>query len=463
MTFALLVESAIRSLLLGAGVWTILKLVRLRDSGSETVIWTTVLIAALLMPQLTQALPIGIRMHVPSLFTATRQTPVLVISLLPANPNAVPQADIATALWTWLAAHSHILVWGTYLLVVGVGVSRLIIGLVFTIRLYQCAVPIDQVWATGWRIRASTKLTGPVSFGPFILLPADYNDWSQLKLAAVLAHEQSHVGRGDFFIQLLACLHRIFFWFSPFAWWLQAHLCALAETASDEAAVRLINDRATYAEILIEVSRKAQGIPALVAMAKGPNVYLRLDHILEDAPPERCLGKRTRILAAAAIISAAGILASANAEVPPASLSHTFLVSEPSNIHQPREIAARTVMSNNQVTPANTRLPMALIVSQATLRQIPAPPVSTAQENQAAPERQEHAIDSQVGAPRNIASAAAKQDNSDFTYNPRALLDGPSTVLLPAIIPVKRDEHGTPGTSVPAVILNLNSPTGADN
>jgi hypothetical protein len=62
----------------------------------------------------------------------------------------------------------------------------------------------------------------------------------------------------------------------------------------------------------------------------------------------------------------------------------------------------------------------------------------------------------------NTASAAS-QPGGDFTYNPRALLDGQSAVLLPAIIPVRRDDQGTKASAAPTVILNVNSPDGAAN
>ena len=63
----------------------------------------------------------------------------------------------------------------------------------------------------------------------------------------------------------------------------------------------------------------------------------------------------------------------------------------------------------------------------------------------------------------NTASAASQPGGSDFTYNPRALLEGQSAVLLPAIIPVRRDDHGTKASAAPTVILNVNSPDGASN
>jgi hypothetical protein len=118
----------------------------------------------------------------------------------------------------------------------------------------------------------------------------------------VLAHEECHIRRGDFFIQLLASVHRALFWFSPFAWWLQKKLGELAETASDAAGAQRIGDPASYAEILVDVTREARRrpVPAAVAMAHGPGLAKRVDHILTP-PAGRALGAAGRATALAAV------------------------------------------------------------------------------------------------------------------------------------------------------------------
>jgi hypothetical protein len=457
MTLALLLASALRAAVLGAIVWSALKILRLRDSGTETIIWTVVLAASLLMPLMAQAVPAVI--HIPLLWPHMRVAgqPVLEVALVSGGHIVDPSLG---PLWhglQWFGRHGLQLSWCAYALITLAGLARLGLGLIFTARLYRASQPVEAPWANNRRIRSSNRITGPVSCGSWIILPEDYPDWSAKKLAAVLAHEQAHLDRGDFFIQLLAVVYRILFWFSPFAWWLQAHLCALAETASDEAAVRLINDRATYAEILLDVSRKVRGTAVFTAMAKGPNIRLRLDHILKDAPAERRLGRWARILAATAILPVAGLLASANAEIPPALPLHASLVAEP--FHADRDW--RTVMSNPDLTSGRIPSRTPLVVSQAKEKPVPLAPAGTM--HPGALEQAEPARDSMSGAPVNTALAASGPGGSDFTYNPRALLDGQSAVLLPAIIPVRRDEHGTKASAAPTVILNINSPDGAPN
>ncbi len=386
MTLGLLLDSALRSLLLGAMVWTLLRVLRLRDSRTELVIWVSVLIAALCMPLLIKALP-GIALpsvsfswvsH--SLFHAKAGPPVVIVISTSAEPAAWPLHA-----WAWLTAHNHILLWSGYGSFVLVSLARLITGLFLTARLYGAANPIETSWAAGKAIRASAAVSGPISFGRRILLPADYAEWPQTKLLAVLAHEQNHVERGDFFILLLAALHRAVFWFSPFAWWLQARLCALAETASDEAAAQLLDDRATYAEILLDVSQRARRIPALIAMARGPDIHWRVDRILDEAPA-RTLGLRTRMLGAAAILPAACLIASAHAAIPAA----------------PR-----------------------LINSFPTARvETATPTVTAAAQRSVTP----------AARPRKIKVAKAVPAEPDVTYNPRALLDDPEAAVLPMLV-----------------------------
>jgi hypothetical protein len=255
----LLLESALRSLLLGLLVWTVLKLVRMRDTGTETIVWTVVLIIALSMPLLSRHLPV-LRLALPHPWAAGAAATVY-------EPltGALPPAPLRA----WLKSHGQLLLLSTYSVGLLAGLLRRITGLLLTLRLYRRAIPVAADWARGRPVRASATLTSPASLGGTILLPADYRAWSAIKREAVLAHEEAHIARGDFFVQLAASLHCTVFWFSPFAWWLQSKLADIAETASDAAAVRRLNDRVTYAEILLEVARRARPSPLMVGMAKG--------------------------------------------------------------------------------------------------------------------------------------------------------------------------------------------------
>ncbi len=283
----LLLQSALRALLLGACIWSLLRALRLRDARTETSVWTLVLLVSLAMPLLMP--------------WAEARLPGLP---LPAQPLAAQQPSAPTA-WAWLGAHAA-LFRALYLAMAAALLARLALGLVLGLGLWRRAVPI----APGLRI--SPALRSPMVFGGGILLPPQWQDWDPARRDAVLAHEQCHVRRGDFFLQLGARIYCALFWFSPFSWWLLRELCVLAESASDAAAVRRMGDRASYAELLLEVARQARPMAALVAMAKGPDIAWRVDRIL-DGGPERALGGWVRGIAAATVLAASLGIAGAHA------------------------------------------------------------------------------------------------------------------------------------------------------
>lgn len=394
----LLLDSAVRSLLLGSAVWACLKVARLRDTRTETAIWTAVLIAALAMPLLSQ--------HVPGL--------VLPVPHLPAA--RVPGATTAAATPTASATAAFFM--AAWLLGFSVCAIRLAIGLLLTVQLYRRAMPVEDAWVQARNVRISAELNSPVSLAGAILLPADYREWSAAKRSAVLAHEEAHIARGDFFVQLGASIHCALFWFSPFAWWLRAKLSAIAETASDEAAIQRLNDRATYAEILVEVSRRAQKSPLLVAMAKTSVIQQRIEHILSEAPM-RCLNLPQRMLSVAVLAMLAIAVAGARAAVEP------IAVSPPSAAARGALTSAETATATNAATGAATgaKSPAARTSRQRALDSTPARIVRPAQDVNELPE-----------------SSSVTPDSAGHTYNPRALLD-PVYTPRPDYVPAATIVH----------------------
>jgi beta-lactamase regulating signal transducer with metallopeptidase domain len=289
----LLLESALRSLLLGLLVWAALKLTRVRDSATESIAWTFVLVVALCMPLLSHYLP-RLVIAVPHLSAPPP---------LPAGAQ-LSAADQASPTLIRLGRQLRWLVLPVYALGLMVCLTRLVIGLVLTFRLYLSTAPVQADWARGRRIRVSAALKSPASLAQTILLPADFPCWSAAKRQAVLAHEAAHIARRDFFVQLAASVHCALFWFSPFAWWLRAKLTEVAEVASDEAAARHLNDPLLYAEILLEVARGARGAPLIIAMAKGPLIQQRIDRLLCGASnPNLSLPSRMIVVAGLTLVA----------------------------------------------------------------------------------------------------------------------------------------------------------------
>jgi beta-lactamase regulating signal transducer with metallopeptidase domain len=370
MMLSLLLDSALRSLLLGTAVWALLKLARLCDTRTETAVWTGVLVVALSMPILSR--------YVPALILTVPRLPNSLP--LPALQALGPSAASSTHGGD-LLGHASVAILVAYAIGVLGCLARIATGLLLTVRLYRRATPVKATWAKGRNIRVSNELKSPVSFAGAILVTADYEQWSSVKRDAVLAHEEAHIARGDFFIQLAALIHCALFWFSPFAWWLQRKLAEIAENASDEAAIQQLNDPVTYAEILVEVSRCAQKTPLIAGMAKGPLIQQRVEHILSETP-NRHLSLPLRVVTVAVLAALAIAVAGARA------------VAESPGAAAPQDPLIPRV--------AKRPLPILSVKSAAT---------STTAAI-ARPTHQVHAA----------ADMAQKQDD-DVTYNPRALLD----------------------------------------
>jgi beta-lactamase regulating signal transducer with metallopeptidase domain len=189
-----------------------------------------------------------------------------------------------------------------YLPVAFLFLLRLFVGIAFGRRLLRASRPIVEtrlVQRLTFRAKSlrlavipdaaeSEFISVPVTLGALrstILLPAEWREWDDAKLDAVIAHEVSHVARRDGLTQRLSLLHRAVFWFSPLAWWLDRHLADLAEQASDEAALSGGADRDDYARTLLGFFEALQAAPGRVwwrglAMAKAGQAEERLERIL---------------------------------------------------------------------------------------------------------------------------------------------------------------------------------------
>jgi beta-lactamase regulating signal transducer with metallopeptidase domain len=319
---ALLAESALRSLLLGAAVWLGLKLLRVRNPHVQMTAWTLVLIASLAMPVLMRLVTITVADAPPSplaqiLWPAPAASPpALDVALQPAQPPvsadlpadhdaaAPPASAVAWPSVDWRTAATAV-----YALVGGILLLRLLVGLVLTWRLARAARPVRAGWAAGADVRVSDVVGVPVTFGSTILLPAEYVGWSLAKRRAVLTHEGAHVVHGDFYVLLLAALNRAVFWFNPFAWWQLVRLAELAEIISDDAAVEALADRPSYAGILVDLARRVQRAPAGLAMARPCTVRRRVERILATRGVPVRPDWRKRILVATALLPMVGLCA----------------------------------------------------------------------------------------------------------------------------------------------------------
>jgi bla regulator protein blaR1 len=317
-------DSAARSLLLACLVAASLGALRIKTARTKLLAWRGTLFAALAMPLLVAVCPaIPLPVSMPSISQRA--------ALLSADAPQAVAADTSPSLPAVTAAHAarqlpavdktlfaptgvrpasrvpSAILWPILALAAYLGIAlafllRLVIGIRYGKRLQDSAAPVRDLRATDIllavsraaglrvipRLAESEMLSVPLMLGvrePMILFPANWRKWDDDDLAAVLAHEVSHVDRRDALVQRLALLHRAMFWFSPLAWWLERHMAALSEQASDESALAGGADRTRYAETLLAFFAELEAAPERiwwhgVAMAKAGQAEKRVERIL---------------------------------------------------------------------------------------------------------------------------------------------------------------------------------------
>ena len=309
-----LAEPALRALVLAALAGLALAVGRVKDAAIRLAVWTALLYAALAMPFLAWVAP-AVRLPMPALLAAPSVPPPAPAGqriLAPGSPvriiaGATPSARLHSAepsasRWTfsWLLVAAAL-----YLLIAGILLAQLAVGFFISRRVKLSGRPVGDrrvlaallEQSTRWGLATAPELAEspavavPVTLGawhPIILLPSAWRAWSEAKFQAVLAHELSHVVRKDALTRALAAIHRGVFWFSPLAWWLERHLAALAEQASDDAALRTVADRTFYAKVLLGFYQDLQGAAGRVrwegvAMTNRKQAQRRVDRILDSS------------------------------------------------------------------------------------------------------------------------------------------------------------------------------------
>ncbi len=298
-----LATSAVRTLALAGVAGLGLAAFRVRSTSVRLFTWTAVLYAALAMPLLQRMLP-SLPVSAPAFlqyghgpeqpvfdFDQSRVRPIDAgsidvgsIDVASIPRKAVTSTSVsrtASAGFEWRAVQWSVVAAVIYLTVAFILFVRLLVGLTFGSRLRRTSQIIletrisDRVSSCARRnglsfvpqVVKSKLISVPITMGvlsPVILLPANWRDWDDEKLDAVIAHEVSHVARRDPLTQCVSFLHRAIFWFSPLAWWLNQHLTDLMEQASDEAALAGGANVKSYATTLLGFFEALEGAPRRV-------------------------------------------------------------------------------------------------------------------------------------------------------------------------------------------------------
>jgi TonB family protein len=158
----------------------------------------------------------------------------------------------------------------------------------------RTAVPISLNSDTDLDIRSSTHVSSPVTVFSTVLVPVDFESWPATARQLAVAHERAHIRSWDFYVQWLAHLHRNLFWFNPFAWWLANRLSLLSEHVSDDAATEHVEERTTYARLLLNLVQRSSASEPLAPMVKASSLGSRIERILDDR--QRAPIRRTKSL-----------------------------------------------------------------------------------------------------------------------------------------------------------------------
>jgi BlaR1 peptidase M56/Putative adhesin len=238
---------------------------------------------------------------------------------------------------------------------------RLALGLAVTLRLWFTAAPISTHEVpdipTGLPLRASTRVSSPLTIGSAILLPADFDTWDKEKVRIVLAHERSHVRQGDFYLQFFASLYTALVWFSPLGWWLKKELADLAEAISDRAGIEQARSNTSYAQFLLEFAAAPRCPTALgVAMARSSSLARRIERLLNDHTFRQSFAGGRRALFAVVLVPVTLFAATAMVRVQAATHSMHFAWITPATSPAPEptldpETAYPTVQFAAEATP----------------------------------------------------------------------------------------------------------------
>lgn len=141
-------------------------------------------------------------------------------------------------------------------------------------------------------VLVSEQIDSPVSFGfrqRSIVLPANYQDWSESAMTDVLLHELCHLRRNDWLTLMLSNVLCAMYWANPLVWLAQHRLLDVTENRCDQEVVSLGRDQVTYAESLLGVAHSCRQckhqpsawLPAQ-AMFDHNTLKTRLNQVLKE-------------------------------------------------------------------------------------------------------------------------------------------------------------------------------------
>ncbi len=137
---------------------------------------------------------------------------------------------------------------------------------------------------------ASEQITGPVTFGRTVLLPARVFDMPEGMRNSIARHELLHVERGDWWFVMAEEALRGALWFHPAIWYALSQVQLAREQVVDREVVEGTRDQAGYLEALVAVAAQKMrpGISSDIAPAplflKKRQLAVRVAAMLKEGP-----------------------------------------------------------------------------------------------------------------------------------------------------------------------------------
>lgn len=251
-----LISVAIKSTILLAAGWLLVRCVRRRNARTHHLICLTALAGAGVVPLLARWSPRW------------------------SYRIGVPATGVASGFSDWPAALATIWFLGALIFVLRWTGGRSALR-----HLRQSTAHFIQGEVAEVRIgNVNTPLTCGV-LRPLIILPRNAPEWNGPRLQAVLLHESAHIRRRDCLAKYVASVSRAMLWWNPLAWMLAARMHEEQERACDEAVLSAGVAPEDYAQALLDTARECSGSQLLgCAMSNSSMLRARLEHLFVWRP-----------------------------------------------------------------------------------------------------------------------------------------------------------------------------------
>lgn len=289
ITASLLIGLAWKSALIAGLTLVLLRLARTRSAGERSLVAHVGLLALLMLPVASLALPtwqplpaswVG---EAPPSVTITADAAEPVINPVTA---AAASADTAGTLPNSLAAGADLAPF-LYLVPLALlfGVMLLAVLRLFAMR-GRAEVLVEGSWLSalaeaqrrmgfkhGTALLVSDELRSPISWGlvrpTIVLSPKAVQAVGEAE--AIIAHELAHIARLDWAKLLAARIACALFWFNPLVWMLARESHQLREEAADDAVLMADIDGPDYATLLVGAARHDNKAALMAAHGVAPS------------------------------------------------------------------------------------------------------------------------------------------------------------------------------------------------